>query len=166
MKSFAAPGTLYSYGPRYTTGSVRKLPCPGGDGADIRINNIVAQAAVPTRTVDYTLPFGAFGGLGAQGFILTSANFGYDESVEGQLAAAGHASFSPVLTTNVPFETLFCGPTVPVTCGTTNAGGRTIAYAMKVAALDTGADDYIAKRFSTPELLARLRAAQRKTRPA
>src|SRR5437773_3364828 len=34
VKSLAAPGTLYSYGPRYTTGSVRKLPCPGGDGAD------------------------------------------------------------------------------------------------------------------------------------
>jgi len=35
----------------------------------------------------------------------------------------------------------------------------------KVAALDTGADDYVTKPFSTPELLARLRAAQRKTRP-
>src|ERR1700688_1271079 len=34
VKSLAHPGTLYSYGPRYTTGSVRKLPCPGGDGAD------------------------------------------------------------------------------------------------------------------------------------
>src|SRR5436190_17026466 len=33
LKSRAAPGTLYSYGPRYTIGSVRKLPCPGGDGA-------------------------------------------------------------------------------------------------------------------------------------
>src|SRR6201993_5087578 len=36
----------------------------------------------------------------------------------------------------------------------------------KVAALDAGAEDYITKPFSTPELLARLRAAQRKTRPA
>jgi two-component system, OmpR family, KDP operon response regulator KdpE len=35
----------------------------------------------------------------------------------------------------------------------------------KVAALDAGAEDYITKPFSTPELLARLRAAQRKTRP-
>jgi len=35
----------------------------------------------------------------------------------------------------------------------------------KVAALDGGAEDYVTKPFSTPELLARLRAAQRKTRP-
>jgi two-component system KDP operon response regulator KdpE len=36
----------------------------------------------------------------------------------------------------------------------------------KVAALDAGADDYVTKPFSSLELLARLRAAQRKTRPA
>lgn len=36
----------------------------------------------------------------------------------------------------------------------------------KVTALDAGAEDYVTKPFSTPELLARLRAAQRKTRPA
>ncbi len=36
----------------------------------------------------------------------------------------------------------------------------------KVAALDAGAEDYVIKPFSTPELLARLRVAQRKTRPA
>ena len=35
----------------------------------------------------------------------------------------------------------------------------------KVAALDAGAEDYVTKPFSTPELLARLRTAQRKTRP-
>ncbi|HEY2712340.1 MAG TPA: response regulator [Chthoniobacterales bacterium] len=36
----------------------------------------------------------------------------------------------------------------------------------KVEALDAGADDYVTKPFSTAELLARLRAAQRKTRGA
>ena len=35
----------------------------------------------------------------------------------------------------------------------------------KVAALDAGADDYVTKPFSTAELLARLRVAQRRVRP-
>jgi two-component system KDP operon response regulator KdpE len=35
----------------------------------------------------------------------------------------------------------------------------------KVAALDAGADDYVTKPFATAELLARLRAAQRRARP-
>jgi two-component system KDP operon response regulator KdpE len=35
----------------------------------------------------------------------------------------------------------------------------------KVAALDAGADDYVTKPFSSAELLARLRAAHRKTQP-
>lgn len=35
----------------------------------------------------------------------------------------------------------------------------------KVAALDAGADDYVTKPFSTAELLARLRAAQRRVQP-
>jgi len=45
---------------------------PGSDGADISIAGTLVQAAVPTRTTDYTLPFGAFGGLGAQGFSLNA----------------------------------------------------------------------------------------------
>jgi len=36
----------------------------------------------------------------------------------------------------------------------------------KIAALDNGADDYVTKPFSTGELLARLRVAQRHARPA
>jgi len=36
----------------------------------------------------------------------------------------------------------------------------------KIAALDNGADDYVTKPFSTGELLARLRVAQRHTQPA
>ena len=40
------------------------------------------------------------------------------------------------------------------------------AEADKVAALDAGADDYVTKPFSTAELLARLRVAQRRARPA
>jgi two-component system KDP operon response regulator KdpE len=40
------------------------------------------------------------------------------------------------------------------------------ADADKVSALDSGADDYVTKPFSTPELLARLRAAQRRAQPS
>ena len=36
----------------------------------------------------------------------------------------------------------------------------------KVAALDAGADDYVTKPFGMDELLARLRAALRRTTPA
>ncbi len=40
------------------------------------------------------------------------------------------------------------------------------AEAQKVAALDTGADDYATKPFGNDELLARLRVAQRRLRPS
>src|ERR1700757_827465 len=33
VKSRSHPGRLYSYGPRYATGVIRKFPCGGGDGA-------------------------------------------------------------------------------------------------------------------------------------
>src|SRR5262249_19614814 len=32
-KPLAAPGALYSYGPRYACGTAAKFPCGGGDGA-------------------------------------------------------------------------------------------------------------------------------------
>ncbi len=40
------------------------------------------------------------------------------------------------------------------------------AEEQKIAALDAGADDYVTKPFSTAELLARLRVAQRRAKPA
>jgi hypothetical protein len=106
---------------------------PGSDGADISISNTppgmptvntLVQAATPTRTTDYTVPFGAFGGLGAQGFSLTSASFGTaDATLISQLATAGHVSHSPVRVTSTPVETVFCALAATGTCGTTNASG-------------------------------------------
>src|SRR5262249_21009886 len=49
VKSFDAPGTLYSYGPRYTIGSVTKFPCPGGDGADH--SSVVASQGLRSTAV-------------------------------------------------------------------------------------------------------------------
>jgi len=123
---------------------------PGSDGADITISNTppgtppvntLVQPATPIRTTDYTVPFGAFGGLGAQGFALTSASFvAADATLTSQLLAAGHVSHSPVLVTAAPVETVFCAPAATATCGTTNASGRTLRYDIKVAALDTTDD--------------------------
>ncbi len=115
----------------------------GGDGADIGINGTVVQHAVPTRTVNDTVPFGAFGGLSAQGFDLTASAFAPDQTIQDQLAGAGHPSFSPVEVTTAPLETLYCSPTTSSTCGTTGDFGRTLQYTMKAAAIDTTDDGVV-----------------------
>ncbi|HEX6828940.1 MAG TPA: alkaline phosphatase family protein, partial [Burkholderiales bacterium] len=115
---------------------------PGSDGADIRISSTLVQAAEPTRTVDYTVPFGAFGGLGAQGFARTGSDFvPADATLLNQLAAAGRSSFSPVRMT--PVETVFCAPVNAATCGTSSASGRTLQYDLSAAALDTTDDGVV-----------------------
>lgn len=114
---------------------------PGGDGADISISNVLVQGAVPTRTTAYSVPFGAFGGLGTEGFTLTSAAFtDASSTLTDQLRAAGHVSHSAVRVTASPVQTVFCAPTTSGTCGTTNASGRTLRYDITIAALDTTAD--------------------------
>ena len=105
---------------------------PGGDGADIRINNVVVQAAQPTRVTDYTVPFGAFGGLGAVGFTLNAGSFAADPIVTAQLQAAGHFSYSPVLVTPTPIETFFCASTTAATCGTTGSATLDAFFVMLV----------------------------------
>jgi predicted AlkP superfamily pyrophosphatase or phosphodiesterase len=121
---------------------------PGSDGADIMINvsttatpnNIVVQPAVPTRTVDYTVPFGAFGGLSARGFAKTAADFVPNATVAAQLAAAGLKSYSPVRVATV--ETVFCASTTASTCGTDqgNPSVRDLRYDIVAAVLDTKND--------------------------
>jgi predicted AlkP superfamily phosphohydrolase/phosphomutase len=52
---------------------------PGCDGLDIRVSGFTSSPIIQPaslRTVDYTVPFGAFGGVGARGFELTATDFG------------------------------------------------------------------------------------------
>jgi predicted AlkP superfamily pyrophosphatase or phosphodiesterase len=114
---------------------------PGADGADIRINNVVVQSATPIRVTDYTVPFGAFGGLGARGFTLTSANFAPDAAVTALLQVAGHSSFSPVLATTTPIETFTCSSITLALC--TTASTLDLKFEMRAAALDTTNDGVV-----------------------
>src|SRR5262245_13520266 len=72
---------------------------PGGDGVDVRLpvtgggGPIIQSAA--KRTVDFTAPFGAFGGVGAQGVSLTASDFApAPASTIAQLAAAGKVFYN------------------------------------------------------------------------
>ena len=114
---------------------------PGGDGADISINNTVVQPAQPIRVTDYTVPFGAFGGIGAQGFSLSRGDFAPDPGIVAALQGAGHFSFSPVLVTSSPIETFSCSAAPTATC--TNAATLDIKYAIRAAALDTTNDNTV-----------------------
>ncbi|WBL82055.1 alkaline phosphatase family protein [Bradyrhizobium xenonodulans] len=114
---------------------------PGGDGADISINGTVVQPAQPIRVTDYTVPFGAFGGLGAQGFTLTQSDFTADPAVATALQSAGRFSFSPVLATATPIETFSCASASTSTC--TSAATLDLKYAIRVAALDTTNDNKV-----------------------
>jgi Type I phosphodiesterase / nucleotide pyrophosphatase len=102
---------------------------PGGDGIDVRVpgltNSPVIQPSA-VRTVDYTVPFGEFGGQGAVGFTLTAADFSAAPALTtAQLMAAGKVSFSPILQKTTALETF------------TITG---MTYTIQVAALDTKND--------------------------
>ena len=106
---------------------------PGGDGIDVRIPGLNPSPVVQPsseRTVNFTVPFGAFAGSGAVGFSLTAADFSAApaQTVD-QLAAAGRISWSPVLQKSTPVETL------------SNIGG--VAFTIHVAALDTTDDGQV-----------------------
>jgi predicted AlkP superfamily pyrophosphatase or phosphodiesterase len=100
---------------------------PGGDGVDVLVPGLNPSPIVQNhakRTVDYTVPFGEFGGVGGKGFGLTASNFApAAQPIVDALTAAGHASFSPVLLT---------------TLETISVGG--VSFTIQVAALDTTDD--------------------------
>lgn len=113
---------------------------PGADGLDIKVNNVLVQPADPTRVTDYTVPFGAFGGVGATGFTLTAASFAPDAAVAAQLTAAGRTFYGNVMATTAPIETFFCASTTAATCGATGSATRDLKFEIQVAALDTTND--------------------------
>lgn len=105
---------------------------PGADGANIQIpgvpNSPIVQSA-SERTVDYTVPFGAFAGVAARGFSLTRSSFDTaPQSVQEQLATAGKRSYSPILETKTPVEKFTIGG---------------VDYQIEVAALDTTDDNQV-----------------------
>ena len=117
---------------------------PGGDGVNVRAPGLPATSPIiqsaDKRTVDYTVPFGAFDGpnsslgapAGARGFVLNTANFAAAPAATvAQLTAAGKTFFGTVMQTTAPTETItaFSGP----------AGGKAIF----VAALDTTNDGVV-----------------------
>jgi predicted AlkP superfamily pyrophosphatase or phosphodiesterase len=111
---------------------------PGADGLDIEIPGLTDSPIVQPaseRTVDYTVPFGAFGGVGARGFSLTPADFS-DASSEmtNQLTTAGKTSFSPVKIASLE--------TIPASgSGSLTGGGG--PYNLQVAAIDTSDDKVV-----------------------
>lgn len=111
---------------------------PGADGATISVNNTPVQNPTPTRVVDYTVPFGAFGGLSAAGFSLDGAAFATNTAIGQALADAGHPSFSPVKATPDAIETFKCSSAPTATCSSFAA--LDVTYAIRVAALDSTDD--------------------------
>ena len=105
---------------------------PGADGLDIRVPGVPDSPIIQPaseRTVDYTVPFGAFGGVAAQGFNLTAADFSPAPSTTtDQLTNANQVSFSPVLQKTTQLDTF-------------TVGGAN--YTIQVAALDTTNDNSI-----------------------
>ena len=103
---------------------------PGADGVDVRVpgvtNSPVIEPAIPRRTVDYTLPFGEFGGVGGRGYQLAAGDFSAAPAATvAALTAAGRRSFSPVQQKTTALETF-------------SVGG--VSYTLNVAALDSTDD--------------------------
>jgi hypothetical protein len=108
---------------------------PGGDGVTVTLPgnpNVILQSS-SVRTVDYTVPFGSFGGIGTTGFTLQSSNFTpASATLIAQLTAAGRTSNSPLLVANLE--------TIPVTGAGSLTGGSRNPFSIQVAAFDTTGD--------------------------
>ncbi len=110
---------------------------PGADGADVKLPGVEQSPVIQSkevRTVDYTVPFGAFGGIGARGFSLDAADF----TVDAAQAAAGLNTLGIQSFSDVRVAAL---ETVPATGQGSLTGGSTNSYNLQVAAIDTTNDN-------------------------
>ena len=103
---------------------------PGADGVDVRLPGLPATSPIvqsaARRIVDYTVPFGAFGGVGARGFTLNASSFApAPATTVASLKAAGRVWYGEVRETQAPIESM-------------TVGGK--AFAIQVAAMDTTDD--------------------------
>jgi phosphodiesterase/alkaline phosphatase D-like protein/predicted AlkP superfamily pyrophosphatase or phosphodiesterase len=106
---------------------------PGADGVNI-LSATTSKAILDKkedRTVSYTVPFGAFGGVGGTGFSLTAADFSVSntQAVTG-LTALGKTSYSTVKVAKL--ESI---------AATALTGGSSNSYDLQVAAIDTTNDN-------------------------
>lgn len=106
---------------------------PGADGVNVRLpgveNSPILQSS-DGRTVDFTVPFGAFGGIGARGFSLEAADFTVDATqATADLNELGVQSFSAVKVAALE--------TIPATGQGSLTGGSSNAYSLQIAAIDT-----------------------------
>lgn len=109
---------------------------PGADGATIRLPGVDPAPVIQSndvRTVDYTVPFGAFGGLGAKGFSLDASNFTIEagEAID-DLEDLGIRSFSEVRVAELE--------DIPAQGQGSLTGGSSNTYDLQVAAIDTTDD--------------------------
>jgi phosphodiesterase/alkaline phosphatase D-like protein/predicted AlkP superfamily pyrophosphatase or phosphodiesterase len=106
---------------------------PGADGVNI-LSATTSKAILDKkedRTVSYTVPFGAFGGVGGTGFSLTAADFSVSntQAITG-LTALGKTSYSTVKVAKL--ESI---------AATALTGGSSNSYDLQVAAIDTTNDN-------------------------
>ncbi len=119
--------------------SVVAATFPGADGVNIKSASGIILDKAADRTVDYTVPFGAFGGpfftggSGGRGFSLTAADFTVDstQAVTG-LKALNKKFYGTVKVANL--ETL---------TPTALTGNSSSGYNLQVAAIDTTDDNTI-----------------------
>lgn len=109
---------------------------PGADGATITLpgsNPPIVIQSNEIRTVDYTVPFGTFAGIGAKGFSLAETNFNQDatQSVI-DLSNLGISFYGDVKVADL--EDI---------AGSSLTGGSSQDYDINVAVIDTTNDNFI-----------------------